>query len=320
MQRSAIVLDTDGGVDDCVALWFAATDPRLDLAGVLVTWGNVDVEVAAANVRRVLHAAGRGDVPVAVGAADPIGPSPLAERSTFVHGEDGMGGHAARWPTGDVEPVAAGAAALLARLVAERPGELTLVTIGPLSTAAGCLDLVGDLAGCVVMGGAVARPGNALPLGEANIAHDPLAAAAVVGAPWPAPPLLVGLDATLQALLTEDDLALAAEGRTPAARMLAGPLVEYAGFYARSRQVPPGRFACHDLLAVLAVVEPEVLTDTPVLALSVDTGGSAAWGATVADRRPVPERDVAGFSPWRVALGADADRFRATFRHMLGEA
>ncbi|MBA2280209.1 MAG: nucleoside hydrolase, partial [Acidimicrobiia bacterium] len=131
-------------------------------------------------------------------------------------------------------------------------------------------------------------------------------------------PLLVGLDATLDALLTDDDVALAAEGRTPAGGFLADPLVEYAKYYARSEQVADGRFACHDLLAALAVAEPEVLTDVQVLPISVDTGGSAAWGSTVADRRRRPDTQAVGYHPWRVALGADERRFRTVFRTMVG--
>lgn len=325
MQRTPMVIDTDGGTDDAVALWWALTDPRVELLGVVVTWGNVELPVAAANVCRILHAAGRPDIPVALGAHGPLGPSPLPERPRHVHGDDGLGGHADRWPVGDIEPMSEPVAERLARLAAARPGEMALVTIGPLSSLAGALQadptLAGGFASLTVMGGAVGVPGNALPLGEANIAHDPEAAAVVLAATWPDPPLLVGLDVTLRAVLADDDLALADEGRTPAAEMLAAPLRFYAGFYAGSAQTAPGTTACHDLLAALAVVEPAVLTEVATLPLAVDTGRSAAWGATVADRRarPQTQTQLPGFHPCRVAVDVDAERFRAVFRKLCGD-
>nr|MBA2282773.1 nucleoside hydrolase [Acidimicrobiia bacterium] len=183
-----VIVDTDGGVDDATALWWALTDPRVDVVGILVTWGNVDLDMAAMTVFRVLAAAGRPDIPVALGADDAIGPTPLTGRATFVHGVDGLGGHGHRWSTGGLTPVSETAAQLLTRLTGERPGELVLLTLGPLSTTAAALrdepaiaERVADL---VVMGGAVARGGNAQPAGEANVAHDPEAAAIVVGAGW----------------------------------------------------------------------------------------------------------------------------------------
>jgi purine nucleosidase len=324
MEGQRLVIDTDGGIDDAVALWWALTQPDIDLAAVVVTAGNVGRAQAASNVARILIAAGRPDVPVVLGADGPVGPSPLAaHRATFVHGEDGLGGSADRWPTGGVTPLTGGAGALLWRLADRSPGTVSLVTIGPLSTTARVLQaapgLAGRLGSLTVMGGAVRVVGNALPWGEANIGHDPDAAALVVAADWAAPPMLVGLDVTLTATLHDDDLALAAQGRTPAARFLAEPLAAYADFYRRAGATPPGTVPCHDLLAVIAAVDPTVVTDAPVAPLAVDTGRSAAWGATVVDLRPTPQSTTGAFHPWRVALGADQVRFRAAFRRLCGD-
>lgn len=322
MATRRIVIDTDGGVDDAVALWWSLSQTELEVVAVLTTAGNVAVDTATANVQRVLTAAGRPDVPVAVGAARPIGDSPLSGRANFVHGDDGLGGSADRWPRGPVEPVEETATELLIRLTTEHPGEVDLVCIGPLSTLARAVvadaGIADRLRSLTVMGGAVARPGNALPVGEANIAHDPDAAATVVAAPWAEPPVLVTLDATLVALLHDDDLELAGEGRTDAARFVAGPLASYAEFYRRSGSTPTGTFPCHDLLAVLVAVEPSLLTAAPVLPLAVDTGRSVAWGATIADLRPSPQSTPDGLHPWRVSLGVDADRFRHSFRALCG--
>jgi purine nucleosidase len=320
-----MIIDTDGGTDDAVALWWALTDPRIDLVGILVTWGNVSRDTAAANVCRLLNAAGRGDVPVALGADGPIGPTPLIGLAHHVHGTDGLGGYADRWPTGNVTPVDEPAGEMLARCVAERPDEIDLVAIGPLSTVAGALaddaDIPARTRSLTVMGGVVGRAGNSLPVGEANVAHDPLAAERVVTAGWSheaaGPPLLVGLDVTLRAWVDDESLALADEGRTVAARFVAGPLRAYTEYYARTRQTATGNAACHDLLAVVAAVDPGIITDAPTLPLAVDTGGSAAWGATVADRRAVPQTTRPGFAPWNVALDLDTAAFQTALRSIL---
>lgn len=319
-----LVVDTDGGVDDSVALWWALGAPDVEVVAVVATWGNTDRDSAAANVCRILHAAGRTDVAVALGAGGALGASPFGHVAAHVHGGDGLGGHAHRWSTGDIGPVAEPAVELIARLAAERPGQLDLVTIGPLTTVAQALLASPELAqgyrSLTVMGGSVGAGGNALPAAEANIAHDPEAAAAVVAASWTTEerPLLVGLDATMGALLTVDeDLAAAFGSTTSAGRFLADPLAGYAAFYASVGQTPAGTFPCHDLVAVMAGAGQPVIIDAPTFPLAVDTGASAAWGATVADRRPVPESATPGFAPWRVALAADRALFRAAVRSLL---
>ena len=173
------------------------------------------------------------------------------------------------------------------------------------------------------MGGSARRGGNALPAGEANIAHDPIAAQRTVVAPWAKPPLLVGLDVTLAATLRPAEFALLAEHRSPAATFLDAPLRFYREF--GSTFTAPDT-PCHDLLAVLAAAVPEIVDDAPVLPLAVDCGGDAAWGTTVVDfRAPYfaalegsTQSSAEGFAPWRIALGVDADRFRRCVRTLFG--
>jgi len=86
-----IIFDSDGGVDDAAALWWACTNEETELVAVTAVAGNVDVEVGARNLGIVLEAAGQGDVPVAIGAADPIGPTPPLRRAAAIHGHDGLG-------------------------------------------------------------------------------------------------------------------------------------------------------------------------------------------------------------------------------------
>jgi purine nucleosidase len=321
-----IVVDTDGGVDDAVALWWALTDPALDVVAITVVWGNVDIDLATASVLRVVHAAGRADVPVAIGARGPLQPAPDLRPATFIHGEDGLGNAAG--PEAPLRAVDEPAPALLARLVRERPGELTLVTLGPLTNlgivVADSPQFASAVSELVVMGGSARRGGNALPFGEANIAHDPIAAQRAVVAPWARPPLLVGLDVTLVATLRAEEFELLAERRTAAASFLDAPLRFYRAF--GSTFTAPDT-PCHDLLTVLAVAAPEIINDAPVLPLAVDCGGDAAWGATVVDfRAPYFEQLEGsaqsapnGFAPWRIASGVDVARFRRCVRALFGD-
>ena len=322
-----VVIDTDGGVDDAVALWWALTDPALDVVAITVVWGNVDVDLATAGVLRIVHAAGRDDVPVAVGARGPTLPAPDIRPATFIHGDDGLGNAAG--PEAPLRAIEEPAAALLERLVRERPGELTLVTLGPLTNIGAIVsdhpEFAPAVADLVVMGGSARRGGNALPFGEANIAHDPIAAQRTVVARWSKPPLLIGLDVTLTATLRADEFALLAEQRTAAAAFLDAPLRFYREF--GSTFTAPDT-PCHDLLTVLAVAGPEIIDDAPVLPLAVDCGGDAAWGTTVVDfRAPYFEQLEGsaqsapdGFAPWRIALGVDVARFRRCVRALFGDA
>ncbi len=322
-----VIIDTDGGVDDACALWWALTEPALDVVAITVVWGNVPVAAATEAVLRVTAAAGRLDVPVAVGQAEPLGPAPLLRPATFIHGDDGLGNVAGPL-TGGARAVDEPAVDLLLRIGRERPREVSVVTIGPLSNLGvvlarhpGWAASVDEL---VVMGGSAGRGGNALPLGEANIANDPVAAARVVGAGWRRPPLLVGLDVTHDATLTEREFELVGQHRTPAAAFLDGPLRFYRR-YGSTFTTPD--CPCHDLLAVMALSDPAVLTEVPVLPVAVDTTGGPAWGATVVDRRArsfaalegAEQQRPPGFSDWRVALGADAERFRCRVRALFGE-
>ena len=325
--RTPVIIDTDGGVDDAAALWWALTDPSLDVLAVTVVWGNVGVDVAGRSVARVLQAAGRPDVPIALGAPGPIGSAPDLRPATFIHGDDGLGNTTAGLPAPTIRPGDQRASDVIAGLCTARPGEITLITLGPLSNIALALEEDDQLAAAVsqllVMGGSARWGGNALPNGEANVAHDPPAAAQVAAAAWRTPPLLVGLDVTMRATLTEAHFSLMAEHRTPAATFLDGPLRFYRTF--------GGTFSapdcpCHDLLTVVALSDPSVITNAPLLPLAVDTSGGPSWGATVVDfRAPVfarlegaAQEQPPGFFPWRVSLEADVQRFRAHVAALFG--
>jgi purine nucleosidase len=318
-----MVIDTDGGVDDAVALFFAATAVDIDLVAVTVVHGNVDVEMAAANVCKVLWAAGRRDIPVLIGERAPLGPVPSLRPADFIHGQDGLGN--TYRPRAPYEANSGSVAELWEQLLTQRPDQIVLVTLGPLSNVAAALRVAPQLAKgfarLVVMGGAVTTHGNALPLAEANIAHDPVAAQEVVQAGWRAPSLLVGLDVTHVATLTETEMDLFGQHRTEAAKFLDEPL----RFYGASAGTfcPAGEFPCHDFLAVLAAARPVV--SGPLVPLAVQTAPGPAWGATVADFRQAHfelagassvQGSLPGFATWEVGLQVDVAAFRSALHDL----
>ena len=328
MAAVPLVIDTDAGVDDAVALWWALTDPRVDVRGITVVHGNVDLDRAVANVGVILAAIGRTDIPIGVGAADPVGPVPNIPRASFVHGEDGLGdcGLVPDLPPGDV-PASLGITLTTADDVFERfADDAILVTLGPLSTVADSFSRNPTLAKrfrrLIVMGGAFASPGNAYPVAEANIIHDPTAAQQVFAAGWTQPPLLIGLDVTHEATLTEVEVALIAERRNAAAAFCEGPLRTYARF--AGTFCDPGEFTCHDLFATMAAAVEDLVTG-PVLPVSVQTVAGPAWGMTVADfRQPFfarvgktqPSPD--GFVDCQVGLEINLPLWRAEVHRLFG--
>lgn len=281
-MATKVLLDCDTGVDDAMAIMYAALHPEIELIGVGTVWGNVDVPRATRNTLRVLDIVGRPEVPVAEGAAGPMNGAP-AEFSYAVHGNDGQGN------AGDDEPVreaaAISAAQQISSLVRAHPGEVWLVPVGPLTNIAAALRLDPELpelvAGVSVMGGSALAPGNVTPVAEANIWHDPEAAEAVFRAPWPI--VMAGLDVTMKAVITEEHRdRLAASGA--AGRYLARILQHYGEFY---REQVFGRWACcmHDAIAVAAAADLLDVRLAPVVDVEVDATAGPGRGQTIVDLR-----------------------------------
>jgi len=321
-----MIIDTDGGIDDASAIWWALESPEVEVVGITTVHGNIDAVTAAANVCRILEAAGRVEIPVAVGADVPFAEAPEMRPADFIHGNDGIGDTGR--PAAGHGPVDATADELLTLLVAQASAPLTLVTLGPLTNIAHRVTAepawAGALDRLVIMGGSVNMPGNAKPGAEANIAHDPAAAAVVVHAGWSRPPLMVGLDVTHVGTFSAEEFDLVDRHRTRAARYLAEPLAFYRRFGGTFCE--PGECPQHDLLAVMAAVIPE-LVHGPVLPVAVQDTPGPAWGVVVVDRRvPYFERAGAGsaqpvtdgFSPWELGLEVDVERFRDEVRRLFG--
>jgi purine nucleosidase len=277
-----MLLDCDTGVDDTLAILYAALHPQVDLLGVGAVWGNVDVEVATRNSLHTVAMAGQREVPVARGAAGPITGRP-AGFAPHVHGADGQGN---RGTGRTVQPAAEGSAAeQIVRVAREHPGEVELVAVGPMTNVALALGLCPELPsllrGVTIMGGAALAPGNVTEVAEANIWNDPEAAAAVFAAGWPL--TMVGLDVTMTTTLGGGQLDRLATGGS-LARYVAGILELYAGFFAVTA-FGERRSCMHDVLAVAIAAGTLVPGLAPTVHARVDTGDGPGRGQTICDLR-----------------------------------
>ena len=311
VSRRRVIIDTDPGIDDAQAILFALFCGRFEIDAVTAVFGNVPAELAAANVLRLLNLAGRSDLPVYVGAAEP-----LVQRRLFfapgVHGENGFGN--IELPISDHTPAAGYAAVELARRVVEAPGTITILALGPLTNVALAMRLEPRFAGAVkemiFMGGIVRGPGNVSAVATANMLNDPEAAKVVLGAGIPL--TMVGQDVTRWVRISAERRE---RMRTTGSR-IAEFLYQITGFYADAytQEGIPG-FPVHDLLVMAYALRPE-LFDTKRLPVDVDIESSLTRGMTVADFRPHTDKPA----NVRVCMKADADGILDWYEQVIASA
>lgn len=288
MALTPLVIDTDPGVDDAIALLLAAVSPEVDLRAVTTVFGNVPVEQTTENALRILSLAGADEVPVAAGADRPL-VHPQPHRAAHIHGANGLGGvelpRAQRWS--DRTP----AVRFLADLLYASPVPVTVCAIGPLTNIAllaatdpGASARIGRL---VVMGGAYG-PGNVTPTAEFNVWSDPEAAQRVFSSALPV--TMVGLDVTRPTAMDAKGVhRIGASG--PVGAAAAAMLEHYLDFYVR---VQGGSgVVIHDALAVLEAIQPGILR-TVARPIVVDCGHGPGRGTTLVDRRGVAGQSQAG--------------------------
>lgn len=272
-----LIIDSDPGLDDALAIGLAVARPELFLLAVTTVGGNVDVRHCTENALRLLHAFGRDDIPVAEGAAGPL--TGEVVRATEVHGELGIG--STTLPPSPVAPRPEGAVALMARLLRESPIPVTIAPIGPLTNIALLLRLHPELATKIahlsIMGGSIGE-GNTTASAEFNILADPEAADIVFRSGVPI--TMMGLDVTHQATLDAAGSARLRALGTSSGR-IAADLVDYAidlvgQWYGGTST------AIHDAVAVahLAISDLVAVASYNV---RVDTTDGPARGRTVCD-------------------------------------
>jgi inosine-uridine nucleoside N-ribohydrolase len=312
-----IILDSDPGVDDAMAIFLALRSPELKIEAITAVSGNVPLSFTLPNALRLVEIAGRPDVPVAAGAD-----TPLVRRlitASYVHGNNGLGG--VEFPAPKLKPVAETAAQLIRRVVRANPGEIGIVAVGPLTNVALALksdpELAAQIKEIVVMGGSLSG-GNITPAAEFNFYVDPEAARIVFDAGVPL--TMVGLDVTRKVLLGEEQLKLLESAQNPVSHA-AGEIMR-----ATLERMRKGRdvtvIAMHDPLTVAHLIDPGILTLKDYY-VQIETSGEFTAGESVGysygPARPSPpmytglpaaESSSGEFKPnAKVAVGVDADKF-----------
>lgn len=337
-----MILDVDTGIDDSLALVYAAGHPMIELVAVTCCAGNVELDRVVANSLGLLEVVGATHVEVAAGAAGPIA-RPL-QTTPDTHGPTGTG--YITFAT-DRSPSRRGAAQLIVDEARRRPGELTLVTLGPLTNVATAVLMEPDLPlllnDLFVMGGTFAAGGNARPRVEWNIHVDPEAAKVVLhqwaeGCARGATPLtMMGLDVTESSIITAADLAaVARQAGLPGPRVLVGemdetdddvtimasmlghPLLdtlrEELRFYFEFHELHDGFYGAHvhDPFVVGAALDPTLITSAPTV-VDVELGGRWTDGETIADWRGHFTKTANA----HVAVAGDGEAFMARLRTVL---
>lgn len=305
-----IIIDTDPGVDDAAAIFFALRSPEVELLGLTTIFGNGDVDRSTANALRLLELAGRPDIPVARGAERPLIIAPRFGAS-HMHGEDGLGNLSERLPAPTSQPIGMPAASFIVETVLAHPGEVALVPVGPLTNIALAARLnpaiVDKVKAVVLMGGAAFVGGNVTPAAEANIYNDPHAARIVFEAGWPV--VMASWDVTLRCPVNDGDVARMNGVDNPVARFMSR-LLEHL----REQEAKFGyEILLPDLHAVGYLVAPELYTSRR-LPCYVETEGRSS-GMTLVDARPVSRADA--MPEIEILLDVAADRLKALFHERM---
>jgi len=219
MPTKRVLLDTDPGIDDSLAILLALASPELSVEGISVVHGNCSVDQALTNALGVLELAGAAHIPVARGFSRPlVQPSLLAPET---HGDAGI--EYATLPSPTRQPILQHSVDFLIEKIMSAPGEMSLVCIGPLTNVAVALrkepGIIRAVREVIIMGGAIRHQGNTSPLAEFNVFVDPHAAHMVYHSGMPI--TLVPLDVTYQCALTRANVERLQGMQSPIPRFIA---------------------------------------------------------------------------------------------------
>jgi pyrimidine-specific ribonucleoside hydrolase len=319
-----IIIDTDPGIDDAMAIFLALRSPELKVEAITPVAGNVPLDLTLPNALRLLEIAKHRDIPVAAGASHPL----VRRLATagHVHGVNGLAG--VEFPEPRIKPVHDTAPELIRHIVREDPHEITIVAIGPLTNVALALradpEIASMIPAIVIMGGSLSG-GNMTPAAEFNLYVDPEAARIVFDANIPL--TMVGLDVTRKCKVSEEHIKRLEATKTPVSQA-AGKILRAT--YERMRHGGEVTdIALHDALAVASLIDHDVITRKDYY-VEVETAGEWTAGQTIGYDGHGPIRKSAQMEtsapepppaemPFKanaqVAVGVDPDRF---FRLLIG--
>ncbi|SEK91063.1 nucleoside hydrolase [Jannaschia helgolandensis] len=281
-----IIIDTDPGQDDAVAILLALASPELQVLGLTAVAGNVPLDLTARNARIVCELARRPDVPVFAGCDRPLARDLVT--AEHVHGKTGLDGPQMAEPTMPLQDIHA-VDFIIETLRAEAPGTVTLCPLGPLTNIATAFrrapDIVARVQRIVLMGGAYFEVGNITPAAEFNIYVDPEAAKIVFAAG--APITVLPLDATHKALTTADRVQAFRDLGTEVGRMVAA----WADFFERFDKEKYGSAGAplHDPCVIAWLLKPDLFTGREIN-VEIEVDSPLTRGMTVADWWRVTDR------------------------------
>ncbi|HLC42143.1 MAG TPA: nucleoside hydrolase [Methylomirabilota bacterium] len=317
-----VLIDTDPGIDDALALIFALRSEELSVEAITTVAGNVPVELTTRNALRILTLLSiPGALPVARGAPAPLTRSLVS--ASHVHGDDGLGNiDRLRTPDGSplypeptVELVPHDGAGLILETIRRWPDELTVIALGPLTNLAIALQrdpaIMRKVREVVIMGGAIAVPGNVSPVAEFNFYVDPEAAHRVLAAGLPI--RLVPLDVTQQVILRRDRIERRMAGRRDPVSRFVWAMARAGLEFAQKAEGLDG-LVLHDPLAVAVALDPSLMSARELF-VDVETEGVLTRGMAVADRR-FPSRAQTALN-CQVAMTVAADRVLAKLLERL---
>lgn len=287
-MTTKIIIDTDPGQDDAVAILLALASPEIEVLAITAVAGNVPLALTERNARQIVALAGRADVPVHAGCDAPLS-RPLVT-AEYVHGKTGLDGIALPDPAQPLAP-GHGVEVIIETLRREPPGTVTLVPIGPLTNIATAFarapDIVGRVQRIVLMGGAYFEVGNVTPAAEFNIYVDPEAAQQVFAS---------GVDLVVMPLDVTHK-ALTDRGWVEAMRSLpnrCGPVVaSWTDFFERYDREKYGMEGAplHDPCTITWLIDPDLFTGRRIN-VEIETEGRWTTGMTVADWWGVTGREA----------------------------
>src|SRR5215216_1299452 len=271
-----VVLDTDPGIDDALAILLALASPEIDLAAVGVTGGNCPLADGVRNALNVVAVAGRTDMPVCAGVALPLIRPPFTAPET--HGDTGLG--YARLPASPVGPADEHAVDLIIREIMARPGEVTLVAVAPLTNVALAVRkeprIIQAVREVIIMGAALRDDGNTTSLAEFNFFVDPHAAHIVLESGMPI--TLLPWDISKDVLLTQPDIDRLLQIPSPVTRFIA----DATRFYIEFHEAAFGYSGCsiNDPIALALAFMPD-LARTEAMHVAVEYSSELTAGKSV---------------------------------------
>ncbi|EEF33626.1 uridine nucleosidase 1 [Ricinus communis] len=252
-----LIIDTDPGIDDSMAILMAFQSPELDILGLTTTFGNAKLEDATRNALLLCEIAGCSGVPVAAGNSEPLkGGKPRV--ADFAHGSDGVGN--LFLPSPRAQKIEKSASEFLVDQISEYPGEVSILALGPLTNLALAIKRDSSFASkvkrIVILGGSFFALGNVNPAAEANIYGDPEAADVVFTSG--ANIVVVGLNITTQVKFTDEDLLALRQSKGKHAQIICDMCNFYRDWHVKSDGVH-GIFL-HDPVAFVALTRPDLFT------------------------------------------------------------